>query len=65
MHGVTTIKKKPNNMDRVISTEALNELDLTHFKQMFHFYTPWKHKKTGSFLIFSWGIDVEHCLKMR
>ena len=40
MHGVTTIKKKPNNMDRVISTEALIELDLTHFKQMFHFYTP-------------------------
>ena len=23
---------------------------LTHFQPMFHFYTPWKHQKTGGFL---------------
>ena len=27
--------------------------DLTHFQPMFHFYTPWKNKKTGRFLMFS------------
>ena len=24
---------------------------LTHFQPMFHFYTPWKHQKTGSFIV--------------
>ena len=28
---------------------------LTHFRPMFHFYTPWKYHKTKGFL---WGIDV-------
>ena len=43
---------------------------LTHFQPMFHFYiplikkSPWKHQKTGGFLMFSGGIDVEHWLKM-
>ena len=31
---------------------------------MFYFYTPWKHQKTGGFLMFSGGIEVEHWLKM-
>ena len=31
---------------------------------MFHFYTPWKHQKTGGFLMFPGGIAVEHWLKM-
>ena len=31
---------------------------------MFHFYTPCKRQKTGSFLMFTWGIEVEHWLKM-
>ena len=31
---------------------------------MFHFYIPWKHQKTGGFLMFSEGIEVEHWLKM-
>ena len=37
---------------------------LTHFRPMFHFYTPWKHQKTGGFLMFSGGIEMEHWLKM-
>ena len=36
---------------------------LTHFKSMFHFYTPWKQKTRG-FLMISGGIKVEHWLKM-
>ena len=41
----------------------INIFYLTHFKPMFHFYTPWK-QKTGGFLMFSGGIEVEHWLKM-
>ena len=37
---------------------------LTHFQPMSHFYTPWKDQKTGGFLIFSGGIEVEHWLKI-
>ena len=37
---------------------------LTHFQPMFHSYNPWKHKKTGDFLMFSGGIEVECWLKM-
>ena len=29
-----------------------------------HFYTPWKHQKTGGFLMFRGGIEVEDWLKM-
>ena len=39
-------------------------LFLTHYKPMSHFCTPWKHQKTKGFLTFSWGIEMEHCLKM-
>ena len=28
---------------------------LTHFQPVFRFYTPWKHEKTGGFLMFSGG----------
>ena len=31
---------------------------------MFLFYTPWKDQKTFSFLIFSEGIEREHCHEM-
>ena len=37
---------------------------LTHFRLMLYFYTPWKHPKTGRFLMFSGGVEVEHWLKM-
>ena len=37
---------------------------LTHFQPKFHFYTPLKHLKTGGFLMFSGGTEVEHWLKM-
>ena len=37
---------------------------LIHFQPMFHFYTPWKHQKTGGFLMFSGGIEVQHWLKI-
>ena len=30
------------------------------FTLMFHFYTPWKHQKTKSFLTFSGGIEIGH-----
>ena len=31
---------------------------LTHFRLIFHFYTPWKSQKTKGFLTFSWGIEI-------
>ena len=37
---------------------------LTHSQPIFHFYSPWKQQKTGGFLMFSGGIEVEHWLKM-
>ena len=37
---------------------------LTHFKPTLHFYTLWKHKKIGGFLMFLEGVEVEHWLKM-
>ena len=37
---------------------------LNPFQPIFHFYIPWKHQKTGGFLMFSGGIEVEHWLKM-
>ena len=37
---------------------------LTYFQPMFHFYTLWKHQKTGGFLVFSRGIGVEYWLKI-
>ena len=33
---------------------------LTRFQPAFHFYTPSKYQKTGGFLIFTGGIEVEH-----
>ena len=36
---------------------------LTHFQPVLYFYTPSK-QKTGGFLMFSWGIEVENWLKM-
>ena len=32
--------------------------------QMFHFYIPWKRRKTKAFLTFSGGIKMEHWAKM-
>ena len=41
----------------------------TPFQPMFHFYDPWKHRKTdqktGGFLIFAGGTGVKHWLKMK
>ena len=39
------------------------ERELTHFQPMLQFFTPLKHQKTSSFLMFSGGIEVEHGLK--
>ena len=44
-----------------ISASVLTKL--THFQPMLHFYTPWKHQKISDSLIFSGGIEMEHCLK--
>ena len=38
-----------------ITTDVIISTVLTHFKPMFHFYTPGKHQKIGGFLIFSGG----------
>ena len=52
--------------DRLINTSVNDTVNSTilfslsnHFKPMFHFYTPWKHKTSG-FLMFSGGIEMEH-----
>ena len=37
---------------------------MTYFKPMFHFYTPWNHQKTESFLMFSGGTEEKHSLRM-
>ena len=37
---------------------------LTHFRPIFHFNTPEKHKKPGDFLMFSGDIEVKNWLKM-
>ena len=37
---------------------------LNHFSTMWHFYTPWKRKKTKGFLMFSEGIEMEHWAKI-
>ena len=31
---------------------------------MFHFYTHWKHQRTGGFLMLLGDIEVEHSLEM-
>ena len=36
----------------------------TQISPMFHFYTPWKRKKTKSFLTFLGGIEMEHWVKI-
>ena len=51
------LKKNQNRLSNILTRF------LTHFQPMFHFYNPWKHQKTSDFLIFSGGIEVEHCWK--
>ena len=36
--------------------------NINHFQLMFHFYIPWKHSKTGGFLVFWGGLEVKNCL---
>ena len=50
---------KNNNM---IFYNVKNPIKLTHFEQMFHFYTSWKGKKNLGFLMFSGGMEMEHWL---
>ena len=41
------------------------KLLLTQIRPMFHFYTPWKRRKTQGFLTVSGGIEMEqHCTNM-
>ena len=42
----------------------INSWYLTHFQSVFRFYTPWKHQKTGGFLMYSVGLELEQWLKM-
>ena len=53
-----------NKITFCISCTVADARKISPFSPMFHFYTPWKHQKTSSFLIFSGGIEVEHWLKM-
>ena len=34
--------------------------NLTHFSEMFHFYTLWKRQESKGFLTFPRGIEMEH-----
>ena len=56
---------KEKNVENVINTTPKvtkpEPYYLTHFKSMFHFYTPWKRHKTTYFL---GDIEIEHCLEM-
>ena len=36
----------------------------THFRTMFHFYTPWKCQKTFGFLTFLGGIEMEYWTRL-
>ena len=38
---------------------------LTHFIPVFHFYTPWKRRKTFGFLTFSVGKETEDWAKKK
>ena len=44
-------------------TQRQHEI-LTYFWPMFPFYTPWKHQKILSFLVFSGGIKWDHWPEM-
>ena len=39
-----------------------NLQQLTHFKPMLQYFTPWKHQKTEGFLTFSGDKEMEHRL---
>ena len=41
-----------------------NQLTLTYFSPVPHFYTPWKRQKTFGFVTFSGGIRMWHWTKM-
>ena len=41
-----------------------SNVELTHFRPMLLFYTPWKRQKTQGFLTFSGGIEKEHWPEM-
>ena len=50
---------------RYIYDRVLFSVDyLTHFQPISNFYRPRKYQKTGGFLTFSRGIEVERWLKM-
>ena len=44
--------------------QAIITTSITHFSQMFHFYTPWKHQKYFDYLRSSGGIKMEHWAKI-
>ena len=48
------------NMPGMASNKNISCDYLTLFWSMFPFYTPWKHQKTITFLMFSGGIKWEH-----
>ena len=37
---------------------------ITHFMALVTFYIPWKYEKTRGFLMFSGGIERDHCHEM-
>ena len=37
--------------------------NLNNFSPLFHFYSLWKRQKRKGFLMFSWGITMEHWVK--
>ena len=41
-----------------------SRIPLTNFMPLVSFYTPWKHKKSFDFLLFSGGIETDQWLEM-
>ena len=45
-------------------TASVFRPQFSHFKPVFHFYTPWKCQKTPNFVMLSLDIEITHWLKI-
>ena len=45
------------------NSELQKQIEVTHFDQVFHFYTPWIRQKIFRFVTFWEGINMEHWTK--
>ena len=63
-YAVTRILMQQNVVSTILVFQGLFQYYLIHFKPNFHFYTLRKCQKNSGFLTFSWGIEIEHLLKI-